>query len=273
MEKVRCSECNDFKDPDARCSTCRSNDRYRRLGIAVERRCKSCLAVKKLTSNNECRRCLREAGLHECTVCHEPSILELEFKSKQSVCRRCRHPLAHLTIRERARHAQYMRKYGISFDEYVRRGSAQGGLCGICSRKRRLVVDHDHKTGVVRGLLCSGCNSGLGMMADAPAVLRAAAAYIERSGTQKQVEVETAAPARAEHLNRVMAADNERLTAECESLRQRNRYQDPEFTLSLIRSMLSMIEHRCRPLTESQAERYRTWLNDVMREVATPREP
>jgi hypothetical protein len=43
-----------------------------------------------------------------------------------------------------------------------------------------LAVDHDHKTGKIRGLLCRNHNTGLGLFRDDPAIIRQAAAYIER---------------------------------------------------------------------------------------------
>ena len=57
----------------------------------------------------------------------------------------------------------------------------QNGLCAICKRKpkKKLGVDHCHVTGVVRGLLCNKCNSGLGFYEDNPAFLRTATAYLE----------------------------------------------------------------------------------------------
>lgn len=65
-------------------------------------------------------------------------------------------------------HASYSRhlkaEYGIDYEFYLAMYHFQGGRCYICRRqplKRRLAVDHDHKTGEVRGLLCSGersCN-------------------------------------------------------------------------------------------------------------------
>ena len=63
--------------------------------------------------------------------------------------------------------------------------AAQGGVCAICGnppKTRRLHIDHDHKTGKVRGLLCFQCNRfTLGKYAK-PAKLRAAADYLERGG-------------------------------------------------------------------------------------------
>lgn len=50
------------------------------------------------------------------------------------------------------------RKYGLTLDEY----HALGDSCAICGSTKRLCVDHDHNTGEVRGLLCNGCNVGLG---------------------------------------------------------------------------------------------------------------
>lgn len=60
----------------------------------------------------------------------------------------------------------------------------QGGRCAICwtdeptGNHGRMVIDHDHATMVVRGLLCGHCNMGLGAFRDDPARLAAAAEYL-----------------------------------------------------------------------------------------------
>lgn len=66
--------------------------------------------------------------------------------------------------------------------EYADRLAAQNGVCPICRRPpktRRLDIDHDHKTGLIRGLLTHRCNQGLQMFNDDPATLRRAADYLE----------------------------------------------------------------------------------------------
>lgn len=71
--------------------------------------------------------------------------------------------------------------YGLSKAEYAAVLEAQGGLCAICkgARPYRLAVDHNHKTGEVRGLLCKRCNRWLlpGCQ-DTPAILNQAAHYL-----------------------------------------------------------------------------------------------
>ena len=86
--------------------------------------------------------------------------------------------------RERYRENHLKTKYGISLADYEAMLRRQRGRCGICKRrpgKRRLCVDHDHKTGQVRGLLCGRCNSGNGFYQDDPRLTRAATAYLERA--------------------------------------------------------------------------------------------
>lgn len=62
----------------------------------------------------------------------------------------------------------------------------QGDLCAVCARDlkalpdKHLHIDHDHKTGRVRGLLCHWCNVGIGKFFDSAAVLRKAADYLEK---------------------------------------------------------------------------------------------
>jgi len=71
-------------------------------------------------------------------------------------------------------------KFNLTVDQYEGMVAQQGDLCAICKTKPadRYNVDHDHKTGKVRGLLCGRCNTGLGAFKDAPEILIAAAHYL-----------------------------------------------------------------------------------------------
>lgn len=72
--------------------------------------------------------------------------------------------------REAAWARSLMVRYGITSEQYKALYEAQGGVCYICQRatgkRKRLAVDHDHKTGYVRGLLCSPCNNILAHLRD-----------------------------------------------------------------------------------------------------------
>ena len=81
------------------------------------------------------------------------------------------------------------RKFGITSQKYVELFKAQNGVCAICKNPetatrlgkiKALAVDHCHKSGAVRGLLCSDCNTGIGKLKDDPEVLHSAIQYIEK---------------------------------------------------------------------------------------------
>jgi hypothetical protein len=94
---------------------------------------------------------------------------------------RVRHP-----DRVAAKHfASNLGRYGLTLAGYNELLDRQGGGCAICATpepggRGRFHVDHDHKTGIVRGLLCHACNVGIGNLGDDPERLRAAADYLER---------------------------------------------------------------------------------------------
>ena len=94
---------------------------------------------------------------------------------------------------ERAKSITLKKMYGITLAEYDRMLEAQGGVCAVCKRPerargadgapRQMPVDHCHKTGRVRGLLCTSCNRALGMMEDNVVALQSAIDYLLRHGT------------------------------------------------------------------------------------------
>jgi hypothetical protein len=81
-----------------------------------------------------------------------------------------------------SRHYHLKRRYGIGADEVRQMLQDQLWRCAICATALTLKtshVDHDHKTGSVRAILCFNCNGGLGQFKDDPDALRRAAAYLE----------------------------------------------------------------------------------------------
>lgn len=72
-------------------------------------------------------------------------------------------------------------EYGVSLEWYKEMYASQGGLCAICGRfHEELNIDHNHKTNVIRGLLCDKCNWGLGMLDENPDYFIKAIEYIRK---------------------------------------------------------------------------------------------
>lgn len=130
----------------------------------------------------------------ECTKCHK--VLPLNAfhahpKTKdrrQSWCKECKKEYNRSVKVSSEKSAEYNRKalYGITEEEYQSLVVKQHGLCGICSKAKPLVVDHDHNTNDVRGLLCINCNVILGHAKDQVAVLKSAIVYLEQQTGDKR---------------------------------------------------------------------------------------
>lgn len=86
--------------------------------------------------------------------------------------------------RSRGAHARAIfTRYGITGEDYNRLYEFQQGKCALCrwatGKTRRLSVDHDHRTGLVRGLLCRPCNDLLGFIRDNPEYFRRGIDYLD----------------------------------------------------------------------------------------------
>jgi len=86
------------------------------------------------------------------------------------------------------RNWQLKKKYNITQEDYEILLEQQNFKCAICKEEsdKKLHIDHDHKTGKVRGLLCSPCNTGLGLMKDSILLLQNAMIYLGENGNINQ---------------------------------------------------------------------------------------
>lgn len=133
-------------------------------------------------------------GTHwSCKVCNKVKpVVEFEWPkgrpNPRKRCKECRYSARdkatenkkaadrkkrwHSSNRDRLRINWERAKYGVCKEDLGKT------VCDICGGSVRLSIDHDHKTGKVRGLLCSPCNAGLGMFRDNAAIMIAAIKYL-----------------------------------------------------------------------------------------------
>lgn len=110
-----------------------------------------------------------KSGLHSwCKECRIADHKEYNRSEKGRLASRRNDTTPARRLYKRLRHIK--RSYGVTLEQYDQMCEQQGGVCAICGsvdpNGRRLAVDHDHKTGKVRGLLCSRCNLGAGFIED-----------------------------------------------------------------------------------------------------------
>lgn len=140
---------------------------------------------------------IEKTGRIICTKCKNARVLSdyqkdsSRWSGYKSQCRDCANPRQNSSYRNwyqaNKDHMWWKKKFhahGITKDRYLDMMAAQNGCCAICKGQPRkfLRVDHNHKTKEIRGLLCEGCNSGIGFFKDNPLVCKNAAEYLEKRG-------------------------------------------------------------------------------------------
>ncbi len=168
---------------------------------------------KKMRKRRRCCRCLQRKlkdeftkHLEWCDQCFELKqarrfvFVDSDGKKKK-LCRHCNKvkDIEHFARRAEKTYRQpcvdcrqeYSREhclrylYGMSMQQYDAMLESHGGCCAICRTDRpgakgKFMVDHDHSTGAIRGLLCCRCNFGLGTFKDDPSILESAIRYLAK---------------------------------------------------------------------------------------------
>ncbi len=104
------------------------------------------------------------------------------------LCRRAQHWAYRRTVKGKlACKSRDIKDAGWSLEKYQATLLEQNNACAICGKlfsdfPKSPFCDHDHETNETRGLLCSGCNTGLGMFLDSPELLENAAEYLRKYG-------------------------------------------------------------------------------------------
>lgn len=156
---------------------------------------------------NQCKECYSELGrkkyrLNEgkrtCKVCNETKDIEMfkllnlnaySYNTYSFSCASCYDDYLEII---RQKQIEYNRnynkshrrkyKYGLEHDDYLTMVEKQNGLCAICQeipKRRGLMVDHNHNTGTIRGLLCDTCNRAIGLLKDNFLILARASEYLK----------------------------------------------------------------------------------------------
>lgn len=140
------------------------------ISFNPEKHCLGDLCSRKHEYQNT-GKSLRYKSHKSCVICNSLQRKEWERKNPEKAKRN-------------KRENDLKNDYGISIDEYSKMLAIQGGVCAICKRppkgNRLLCIDHNHDNGEIRGLLCDGCNRGIGFLEEDIDRLKSAIVYLNR---------------------------------------------------------------------------------------------
>lgn len=173
-------KCSSWKDGHQyTCKECLKSDKVKKLekipfGFKICTKCDILKPFSEFLKDKDCKFGLM-AHCKDCkgNYTHEHSI---KYKTR-------RHEL-YLKNKDGFKNNNLINKFGITLDKYNQMVEAQNGVCAICGKEeinKALAVDHNHKTGEVRGLLCGKCNKALGFLDENIQSFRIAINYLQKS--------------------------------------------------------------------------------------------
>lgn len=163
--------------------------------------CKRCGVEKTLEEFSKHKKCKdgRQGTCVTCTAATTAAWTENNWERKQtidreyekrnpmrkSISRYLKKSLDPIKLSNLERDRNMYKRYGITIEEYGQLFYTQEGNCKICKRShkefaRGLVIDHNHMTGKVRGLLCDPCNRALGYFRENIATMESAIQYVNQ---------------------------------------------------------------------------------------------
>lgn len=186
------------------CTICKQNKpltdfsplKTRKLGVrSACRECQNRIARIRRNGEDKYQRLHfpDDGVIKKCTYClKEKDIEQFQYKGdgsklRSTWCRECTKEYRAKKadhIKTVSRNRRLKREFNITPDGYDNILKRQNGKCAICGngngdlKREGLFIDHNHDTGVVRGLLCGKCNVGIGHFQDNPKLLKRAIEYL-----------------------------------------------------------------------------------------------
>lgn len=161
------------------------------LGVVMHKRFELKLPNKRPTFNPSWRKeknpkkqlCVRCNKVKKAKEFHKRS---KNYSGLSTYCKECKREIYFTRGKKRKQDRERFQRYGVTPEKYQELLEKQQGVCAICgklpnnkTKAGHLSVDHDHKTGEPRGLLCDRCNTALGGMEDNPKYLQNALNYLK----------------------------------------------------------------------------------------------
>lgn len=182
--------------------------------VSMVKACSTCKAVLQFSEFSpqkkglggrlaSCKQCYAASMRHKRGMTPRKLKKITEIATKKRDCTACKNnlPFDDFYLKRNGKHGRYgickkcmavndrCKRYGITADQYQTMLDIQDGLCLICGdTMQQPCVDHCHKTGKVRGLLCGLCNTSLGGFGDSVKNLEAAISYLRKHSTAAVVK-------------------------------------------------------------------------------------
>jgi len=156
------------------------------ISIPMPKQCTTCNEIKELSEFTKLKRSA-DGHAYKCKDCFY--LYHVAWEKANSNKRRAREQAWKKSNPDKIRDRTLRRRFGITLEQYNQILISQNDVCKICSKPetafdsinnkvRSLAVDHCHKTNKVRGLLCSNCNTAIGLLQDDPQLTQSATDYL-----------------------------------------------------------------------------------------------